>query len=219
MPARPSKAPTAPRRRDVRLTDDDVAALIAAAPEHHRALVITLVAAGLRISEACGLRVEDVDFLRRTLRIRQQRRPSGEFGQLKTGCSRRDIPADDTLLDALAEQIRRWPRHDGLVFSSSSGRPLTKAIAGHEFDAIERAVGFSVSPHSLRHYFGASLISRGVSVVAVSSWLGHSSPEITYRVYAYLKPDDEQAGRDAIAKTMHQILPHVYPMCTEKGAE
>lgn len=181
--------------------------------------MITLVAAGLRISEACGLRVEDVDFLRRTLRIRQQRRPSGEFGQLKTGCSRRDIPADDTLLDALAEQIRRWPRHDGLVFSSSSGRPLTKAIAGHEFDAIEPAVGFSVSPHSLRHYFGASLISRGVSVVAVSSWLGHSSPEITYRVYAYLKPDDEQAGRDAIAKTMHQILPHVYPMCTEKGAE
>ena len=213
------KAPTAPRRRDVHLTDDDVAALIAAAPEHHRALVITLVAAGLRISEACGLRVEDVDFLRRTLRIRQQRRPSGEFGQLKTGCSRRDIPADDTLLDALAEQIRRWPRHDGLVFSSSSGRPLTKAIAGHEFDAIERTVGFSVSPHSLRHYFGASLISRGVSVVAVSSWLGHSSPEITYRVYAYLKPDDEQAGRDAIAKTMRQVLPHVYPVCTEKGAE
>jgi integrase len=105
------------------------------------------------------------------------------------------------------------------VFSSSSGRPLTKAIAGHEFDAIERAVGFNVSPHSLRHYFGASLISRGVSVVAVSSWLGHSSPEITYRVYAYLKPDDEQAGRDAIAKTMRQVLPHVYPMCTEKGAE
>jgi integrase len=182
--------------------------------------VITLVAAGLRISEACGLRVEDVDFLRRTLRICQQRRPGGEFGQLKTGCSRRDIPAGDTLLDALAEQIRRLPRHDGLVFSSSSsGRPLTKAIAGREFDAIERAVGFSVSPHSLRHYFGASLISRGVSVVAVPSWLGHSSPEITYRVYAYLKPDDEQAGRDAIAKTMRQLLSHVHPVCTEKGAE
>ena len=86
-------------------------------------------------------------------------------------------------------------------------------------DAIERAVGFSVSTHSLRHYFGASLISRGVSVVAVSSWLGHSSPEITYRVYAYLKPDDEQAGRDAIARTMRQVLPHAYPVCAEKGAE
>jgi integrase len=178
--AKSVKAPAAPRRRDVHLTDDDVAALIAAAPEHHRALVITLVAAGLRVSEACGLQVEDIDFLRRTLRVRQQRRPGGELGQLKTDSSRRDIPADD---------------------------------------AVERAVGFSVSPHSLRHYFGASLISRGVSVVAVSSWLGHSSPEITYRVYAYLKPDDEQAGRDAIAETMRQVLPHVYPMCTERASD
>ena len=163
--AKSVKAPAEPHRRDVHLTDDDVAALIAATPEHHRALV----GAGLRISEACGLQVEEIDFLRRTLRVRQQRRP--------------------------------------------------EAIAGHELDAIERTVGFSVSPHSLRHYFGASLISRGVSVVAVSSWLGDSSPEITYRVYTYLKPDDEQAGRDAIAKTMHQVLPHVYPVCTEKGAE
>jgi integrase len=62
------------------------------------------------------------------------------------------------------------------------------------------------------------LIWRGVSVVAVSRWLGHSSPEITYRFYAYLKPDDELAGR-AIAETMRQLLSHVYPMCTEKGAE
>ena len=112
--AKSVKAPAEPHRRDVHLTDDDVAALIAATPEHHRALV----GAGLRISEACGLQVEEIDFLRRTLRVRQQRRP--------------------------------------------------EAIAGHELDAIERTVGFSVSPHSLRHYFGASLISRGVSVVAVS---------------------------------------------------
>lgn len=53
---------------------------------------------------------------------------------------------------------------------------------------IERPAGLTVSPHSLRHYFGAGLISRGVSVVAVSRWLGHSSPEIAYRVYAYLNP-------------------------------
>jgi integrase len=83
------------------------AALVAAATEHHRALVITLVGARLRISEACGLQVEDIDFRRRTLFVRQQRRPSSEFGHLETGCSRRDIPADDAVLGALAEQIRR----------------------------------------------------------------------------------------------------------------
>ena len=182
--AKAVKAPTAPRRRDVHLTDEDVTAILGATPEHYRPLVIILIGLGLRISEACGLRVQDVDFLRRTVRIRQQRRPGGDMGRLKTGSSSRDIPADDTVLESLAEQIRQWPRSDGLVFSSTLARPLTKSIAGHVFDDIERAVGFTVSPHSLRHYFGAGLISRGLSVVAVARWLGHSSPEITNRVYA-----------------------------------
>jgi integrase len=217
--AKSVKAPTAPRRRDVHLTDEDVTAILQATPTHYRPLVITLIGLGLRISEACGLRVEDVDFLRRTVHVRQQRRPGGDMGRLKTGSSARDIPADDSVLDALSEQIRYWPRRDKLIFSSTIGRPLSKSIAGHVFDDIERAVGFTVSPHSLRHYFGACLISRGVSVVAVSRWLGHSSPEITYRVYAYLKPDDEQAGRAALAATMRSIVPDVYPLCTREVSE
>ena len=68
-----------------------------------------------------------------------------------------------------------------------------------------------------RHYFGAGLISHGVPAVAVSRWLGHSSPEIRYRVH--LKPDDKQAGRAVIAETMRVVLPHQYPMRAEKGAE
>jgi integrase len=154
------KAPTAPRRRDVHLADDDVAAVIAAAPQYRPALVHTLLGAGLRISEACGLRVEDLEFVRRTPRVRQQRRRGGEPGQLNTGSSRRGIPADDAVLGALAEQIRRWPGRDGLVFSSG-GRPPTKAIGGHESDA----------------------------------------------------------GRDAIAKTLREVLPHVHPACTERSSE
>src|SRR4051794_26186042 len=217
--AKAVKAPTAPRRRDVHLTDEDLTAVLGATPEHYRPLVIPLVGLGLRISEACGLRVQDVDFLRRTVRIRQQRRPGGDMGRLKTGSSSRDIPADDTVLEALAEQIRQGPRAGGLIFCSAVGRPVAKSIARHGFDAIERSVGFTVSPHSLRHYFGASLISRGVTVVAVARWLGHSSPEITYRVYAYLRPDDETAGRLAMAETMSKIIPDVYSVCTGTAAE
>ena len=52
---------------------------------------------------------------------------------------------------------------------------------------------------------------------AVSRWLGHSSPEITYRVYAHLKPDDELAGREAIAKTMRQVISDVYPDVYREG--
>ena len=98
--------------------------------------------------------------------------------------------------------------------------PLSnESIAGHVFDDVERAAGCTVYPHSLRHYFGASLISRGVSVVAVSRWLDHASPEITCRVYAYLKPHDEQAGRAALAETMRSIVPDMDPLCTREASE
>lgn len=211
--AKAVKPPSPPRRRDVHLSDDDVALVLAAAPERYRALVLLLVGLGLRISEACGLQVADVDFLRKVAHVRQQRRPGGELGQLKTGSSTRDIPADDAVLEALAEQVRLCPRADGVIFTSTTGRPLTKSFAGHLFDDIERNVGFIVSPHSLRHYFGSSLISQGVSVVAVSRWLGHSSPEITYRVYSYLMTNDDAIGREAISKTMGRIIPAVSPAC------
>jgi integrase len=158
-PAKAVKAPPPPRRRDVHLSDEDVAAVLSAAPDRYRALVIALAGLGLRISEACGLRVSDVDFLRKVVHVRQQRRPGGEMGQLKTGASSREIPAVDVVLEVLAEEIRRWPRRDGLIFSSETGGPLTKSIAGHLFDDIEKAAGLTVSPHSMRHYFGASLIS------------------------------------------------------------
>ncbi|HEX2308142.1 MAG TPA: tyrosine-type recombinase/integrase, partial [Jatrophihabitantaceae bacterium] len=83
-------------------------------------------------------------------------------------------PSDDVVLSTLAEQIRRWLRADGLVFSSISARPLTKSIAGHMFDDIEEATGLVVSPHSCRHYIGSSLISQGVSVVASQGgWATH----------------------------------------------
>ena len=214
-PAKAVKAPAPPRRRDVHLTDDDVRRSLSATPEFYRPLVIALIGLGLRISEACGLRVEDVDFLRRTVGVRQQRRPGGDMGMLKTTSSQRDIPADDAVLEALSEQIRRHPRADGLLFSTTTGRPLTKSVAGHMFDGIERATALVISPHSLRHYFGSSLISEGVSVVAVSRWLGHSSPEITWRVYSYLMPNDDQVGRAAMAKNLSKIIPDVYRMCTE----
>jgi hypothetical protein len=37
--------------------------------------------------------------------------------------------------------------------------------------------------------------------------------------YAYLKPDDELAGRTAMTETMRSIVPDVYPICTRQASE
>ncbi len=73
-------------------------------------------------------------------------------------------------------------------------------------------------PHSLRHHFGASLVSRGVSV-AVSRWLGHSGPETTQRVYAHPEPDDEPATRVAVAEILSKIDPDVCPARTGEPSQ
>lgn len=222
-PAAAVRPPKAPVRREVHLSDDDVKVIIGDAPDAYRWLVVALTGLGLRISEACGLRVEDVDFLRRVVRVRQQLRPDGTYGKLKTDESPRDIPADDEVLAALAEQIRLYPRTDGLVFSSAFGRHLTRAAAGHVFAKVAEDSGIAVSPHSLRHYFGASLLTRGVNVVAVSRWLGHSTPTVTLSVYAYLMKNDEETGRAAMKSVMGAVLgsgsrvPHVSHASRDPG--
>lgn len=54
------------------LGTERVEALIAAMPDRYRTLVVLAAGTGLRHGEALGLEVETVDFLRRTLRVRQQ---------------------------------------------------------------------------------------------------------------------------------------------------
>ncbi len=51
-------------------------------------------------------------------------------------------------------------------------------------------------------------------MVAVSEWLGHSSPEITWRVYSYLMVNDQEVGRAAMSKTLTKVVPDVYRACT-----
>jgi hypothetical protein len=63
------------------------------------------------------------DWMRTGGRGLLRNRNGGDMGRLKTGSSNRNLPADDTVLEALAEQIRRWPRTDALVFSSLGGPP------------------------------------------------------------------------------------------------
>jgi len=99
-----------------------------------------------------------------------------------------------------------------------TGRALTKAIGGHLFGDIEEATGIEVSLHSCGHYFGASLISQGVPVVAVSRWLGHSSLEITWRVYSYLMPNDDEIRRAATAETMTAVAAGVHQSCTRAAS-
>src|ERR1035437_6399943 len=65
-------------------TVEQITALAGAVSPRYRALVVILAGSGLRIGEALGLNVSDVDFLRRTVKVERQRLPSGRIGPPKT---------------------------------------------------------------------------------------------------------------------------------------
>ena len=49
--------------------------------------------------------------------------------------------------------------------------------------------------HQLRHTYASMLLDGGVSIRAVSEYLGHADPGFTLRTYAHLMPDTEDRAR------------------------
>src|SRR4051794_31624138 len=111
------------RARVVPLTVTQVQALADAIPARNRAMVLTQAGLGLRIGELLALRVEDVDFLRRTVRIEWQFAPGAKVRAApKTPRSRRTLPLPQVVADVLAAHIAGFPPGaDGSIFTSSVG--------------------------------------------------------------------------------------------------
>jgi integrase len=167
---------------------------------------------GLRGSEIFGLELDNIDFLRREIRIRQQlkRLPGAEpyLGELKSKTSRRTVELPEVVRLALARHIERYPpveieiedrtdprhvhrRPARLVFVTAAGQPLHRSNWSTVWrTAVRRAglpLGFGL--HELRHYFATLLIHSGAAVKTVQLALGHSSPMITLNTYAHEWPD------------------------------
>jgi integrase len=195
--------PRVERPRVVPLTVDQVRDLAAAMPDRYRAMVITQAGLGLRIGELLALRTDDVDFLRRTVRVEWQFTGGSTVRtEPKTPRSRRTVPAPQVVLDALAEHLAAHPSGaDGTVFTTATGRPLSHTYYGHTL--FRRAVATAGVPagttsHDLRHHFASLLLAAGESVVAVAERLGHEDASLVLTTYGHLMPDSEDRTRRAI---------------------
>ncbi|MBC3186400.1 site-specific integrase [Corynebacterium sp. zg-331] len=162
-------------------------------------MVRTAVGTGMRISELCGLRVQDVDFLRRVVRVEQQAAPAGDgLLPLKTRASRREIAVADDLLEVLDRWCAGQPMGER-VFRRAGGHPIGRVGAGAALRITTGFLGLPVTFHSLRHYYASLLIDSGVSVAGVRAAMGHESASMTLSVYVHLWPGAEDQTRAAIS--------------------
>ena len=168
-----------PQKLPVVLSRDEVARLIAAAPNLKSQTALSVAyGTGLRVSEVVSLKVTDIDSKRMTLRVEQ-------------GKGRKDRYA--MLSPVLLERLRAWWRlahaqgkmlPGGWLFPGLdpmdplTARQLNRAI---NIAAETAKIDKRVSMHTLRHSFATHLLERGENLRVIQALLGDSKPETTAR--------------------------------------
>jgi integrase/recombinase XerC len=153
-------------------------------PERERALFELLYATGLRISEAAGLDLEDVDLASRMLRTLGKGRKERivPFGEEAEEALRDYLPArSEVLRQAVVSE--RGNREGQPLFVNARGGRLTARSMARLLKRRLRAAGLpsDLSPHALRHTFATHLLAAGADLRAIQELLGHASLSTTQR--------------------------------------
>jgi len=189
---RPRVSPPEPRRP---LTREEVEALLEAAKSDPftYTVVATLLATGLRVSEARLLQTDDID--RRS-------------GMIHVRCGKGGKPRSVKLGDRHLRLLRRYWEVEGLegqwLFPAQrlvapgrvdperrwAARPVSSDTVRSRLHALTRRAGLQrqVKPHDLRRTYATWLLEAGVDLRTVQVLLGHASPNTTAR-YTRVRPE------------------------------
>lgn len=141
-------------------------------------LLEILYGAGLRISEACGLKFGDIDFHQGVARV------------VGKGRRERLVPLGEEAMQAL----RRWMHTHAIdtsreapVLVTNQNRPMQPRFAQRHLKKLLLVMGLphDITPHKLRHAFATHLLNAGADLRSVQEMLGHSSLNTT-QIYTHV---------------------------------
>jgi integrase/recombinase XerC len=190
-PARGLPSPRVPKTLPRAMSLPDTERLLSAdeeeafVPERERALFELLYATGLRVSEAAGLDLADVDFSSRLLRVtgKGSRERIVPFGESAADALREYLPSRDALRHRAGREAARGEP----LFVNFRGGRLTPRSMARLLKRRLRAAGLpeEISPHALRHTFATHLLQAGADLRAIQELLGHASLSTTQK-YTHL---------------------------------
>ena len=181
-----------------------------------RALVEFLYATGARVSEAVGLKFEDIDLAESVVRLsgKGQKQRLVPIGKCAVSALRDYLDKARPILESRAQkslataesqasaksQVKSRLKsplnalsksaNSHMIFLNKRGKALSRQSA---WEAISHAgkmakIGKELHPHTLRHSFATHLISGGADVRTVQELLGHASVTTT-QIYTHISPD------------------------------
>lgn len=174
-----------PKRLPRHLTDSDVADLIVASSTNRaidqetRSIILLLGATGIRVSELCGVRIQDLAKDGKSIRIRGK------------GAKERIVFIGNNQLqrDLICRRERaleeRTETHT--LFINNRGNPLKPQVVRKRFRNLCSRIPGSphVTPHMLRHTAATLLIEKGIDIRIVQRLLGHASISTT-EIYTHV---------------------------------
>lgn len=181
------------------LDTGEVERLLGELSDLFRPIAATCAYAGLRVSEAIGLRWRDLDLKAGTLTVSGQLGSDGERVATKSTASAATVPILPTLnLELVAHRSRQAGRNlrlvhrDALVFVTGTGKPQQRRNVLRAVHLAGDTAGLNgdgrqpVGLHDLRHSFVAIALAAGLTLPEAAALARHASPRVTAAVYAGL---------------------------------
>ncbi|WP_413560146.1 tyrosine-type recombinase/integrase [Bdellovibrio sp. HCB209] len=154
-------------------------------PLREKVLFLLLYGAGLRVSEACNVRWNEIQFPQKTLRVKGK------------GNKERVVALPGMTVTAL----QKWKKEGGFDEYVFGETPLVQRTAYEMVrqSGVRAGLLKPLHPHALRHSFATHLLSSGANLRTLQEMLGHESLQATEK-YTHL-------GIDQLARTMEALHP------------
>jgi integrase/recombinase XerD len=198
-PRRESKLPVVLSRGEVRGVLGAIRIAV------YRVCLTTIYTCGLRLTEGCNLRVDQVDGDRMALHI--------------TGKGSRDryVPLPKATLELLREhwlthRSPKWlflaPTRPGLIHClADGGRQVHRSTLRSALLTAVKTSGINKKAHvhTLRHSYATHLLEAGVNLRLIQSYLGHKNPNTT-ALYTHLTQEVNRSVRDPIDHLASELI-------------
>ena len=184
--------------------------------QKHYHAVIVLLNSGLRISELCGLTVNDIDFINGFINVNHQLifdKGSYRTEKPKTDNGFRKIPMNESVAKALKAEINNREKiqpitiygYTDFVFLNKSGNPMYGAAYSVDFGNMIKKYNKhhkqklpKISPHTLRHTFCTNMANKNMPPKALQYIMGHKDITTTLGYYAHGSAESAKIAMESL---------------------